>query len=66
MSVLQISVCGNSIFSNINFVSVGLKLHTEASRYDPVSEMAIEGLAMETFAAIFRNRVPKLKSNQPN
>lgn len=44
-----------------HYMQLGLKLHKEASRYDSVSELAIEGLAMEVLAEMLRDRTkPKL------
>jgi AraC family transcriptional regulator len=66
--VARLSECGGvsmgnrALFRSAYATQLGLKLHKEVSSYDASSSLAIEGLTMELFAELFRERETGLKS----
>ena len=49
-----------------HYVQVGRKLQAEASKFDSVAELAIEGLAMEVLAEMVRNRALEARPRKSN
>lgn len=56
----RITVCST------HFRQLGMKLRAEAFRYDSVSELAIEGLAFELLADVFRSRITHESRRRPD